>query len=163
MNYLMDINVRIKIFDGFWTVDDVRNNRDSLFIFGDNDIHLGNKGQAVIRGEINTAGIPTKKTPQSNSYAFYSDDDYDTNCANITKAITDIKKKLAIKKYKFLVLPSNGLGTGLAKLPEKAPKTYEFLGKSIRDLVNSVSHTVKIKTATKNNKTKTKSKKVEHN
>lgn len=141
----MNTKITVKIFDGFWTVDDVRNNKDSLFIYGDNDIHLGNKGQAIIRGEFNTAGIPTKKTPHSYSYAYYNDDDYDRNCANIIKAMSDIKKKILISKYKFLVLPANGLGTGLAKLPEKAPKTYEFLDKSIRQLIKDVSIPIKVK------------------
>ena len=150
----MDTKVAIKIFDGFWTVDDAKNNQDSLFIYGDNDIHLGNKGQAIIRGEFNTAGIPTKKTPHSYSYAYYNDDDYDRNCSNITKAIQDIKKKILVSKYKFLILPSNGLGTGLAKLPEKAPKTYAFLQQSIGQLIKDVSIPVKVK---KNKKLKSNS------
>lgn len=149
----MNTKVTVKIFDSFWTVADVRNNKDSLFIYGDNDIHLGNKGQAIIRGEPNTAGIPTKKTPQSYSYAYYSDDDYERNCNNITKAILDIKKKISIHKYKFLVLPANGLGTGFAKLPEKAPKTFEFLEQSIDKLIKDVS--IKIKIKNKNKKIRT--------
>lgn len=137
--------VIVKFFEGYWTVDDIRNNKNSLFIYGDNDIHVGTKGQAVIRNEFNTAGIPTKKTPASYSFAYYNDDDYERNCANITKAIADIKKKIAIHKYEYLILPEDGLGTGLAKLPEKAPKTYEFLGKSINQLIRDVSVPIKLK------------------
>lgn len=59
------------IFNGNWSVDDVRKSKDYLFVFGDNDIHSGTGGQAIIRNE-----------------------------------------------------PKAGLGTGLANLKVKAPKTF---------------------------------------
>lgn len=52
-----------KIFEGYWTVNDARSNKNSLFVYGDNDIKKGKKGQAIIRDEPNAIGIPTKKYP----------------------------------------------------------------------------------------------------
>jgi hypothetical protein len=70
----------VEIFEGYWTVDDVRKRKDMIFVFGDNDYKFGAKGQAIIRHEKNSHGIPTKKYPGYNKSAYYySDDDFDDN------------------------------------------------------------------------------------
>ena len=38
-------------------------------------------------------------------------------------------------KYTTLIIPKDGFGTGLAKLPEKAPKTFKYLEKKVKTLV----------------------------
>ena len=75
--------MEIIIFDGFWTVSDVKMAPDYLFIFGDNDIQKGKGGQAIIRDEPNTFGIPTKKQPNNNLNSFYYDVEYDQNIKKI--------------------------------------------------------------------------------
>lgn len=123
---------KIVIFKGYWTRQYVQNNSDSLFVFGDNDAHFGKKGQAIIRGLINTTGIPTKKYPSNSASSFYHDDDYNDNVVNISKAIERIITLSA--KYKYVVLPEDGFGTGLAQLNTKAPMTYQYLVDSVENL-----------------------------
>lgn len=103
----------------------IQANPNILFIFGDNDLRVGYGGMAKeFRGEPNSIGIRTKKYPTSNSKAFYTDSEYEENCAKIKEDIELIKK--AAKNYIAICIPE-GIGSGLAKLDQKAPKTYEFL------------------------------------
>jgi len=129
------MNKKIYIMDTFWDINYVKNNKDCLFIFGDNDIKKGMKGQAIIRNEKNAYGIPTKKIPSFANNAYYTDDEYENNINNINNAIYIIIKKFMNKKYTTLVLSKDGLGTGLSKLPIKAPKTYEYLTTKINSLI----------------------------
>ena len=115
--------VKVVYFEGFWTVEDVISNPNCLFVFGDNDRKKGKKGQAIIRDLDNTVGVPTKKEPNHTGY--YNDNEFDLNKTKIDAAINEIKRRSI--DYEFIVLPKDGLGTGLAKLPEKAPKTYQYL------------------------------------
>jgi len=115
-----------------WSVSLVRENPDHLFIFGDNDIKKGKKGQAIIRDEPNALGIPTKKFPSYSEKAYYSDFELEQNIKNIDKAIELII--LELPKYKKLVLPTDGFGTGLADLQNKAPNTFIYLNNKIKEL-----------------------------
>ena len=129
----------IEIFIGYWSVDDVRNNRHKLFVYGDNNFKIGKGGQAIIRDEGNTIGIPTKKIPNDDSKSFYTDNEFDDNEFDDNKykidcAINKLLKKFMKDQYKILVFPENGLGTGLSKLEEKAPKTFEYLENKIDTL-----------------------------
>ena len=128
----MNTKSKIRIFQGFWTVADVENDREALFVFGDNNIGKGKGGQAIIRDLPNAIGIPTKKFPSNHQSSFYSDTDFDDNVARITKAINNIIKESVA--YEYVVLPADGFGTGLAKLPSKAPKTYAYLVKAVDEL-----------------------------
>jgi hypothetical protein len=119
-------------FDGFWTSEDCKNNRTAMFIFGDNDRHFGKKGQAVIRDEPNAYGIPTKKYPSLDPSSYYTDDEYEENIRKIDTAFNKIIKDL--DKYDMVYLPSNGVGTGLADLQNKAPKTLEYINNMIATL-----------------------------
>lgn len=121
------------IFEGFWTCDDVRQNPNCLFVFGDNDIQLGKGGQAIIRDEINSIGIPTKKRPSIKSDSdFYNDEEYEENKKKIDIAICKVLKEFMKNKYTALVLPKDGLGTGLAQLNKRAPKTFNYLVKKLK-------------------------------
>lgn len=82
--------MEIKIFKGYWTINDVKKMSDYLFVFGDNDIKLGKGGQAIIRDEPNTIGIPTKKYPNNKSNSFYYDTQYEQNIIKIDRAINNI-------------------------------------------------------------------------
>jgi hypothetical protein len=106
-----------------YSIELVDSNPNSLFIFGDNLIKRGLGGQAIIRNCENAYGIPTKKLPTMSHNAFFSDYEYDRNVQHIKKAIDNIPNG----SYDTIVFPEDGLGTGLAALPTKAPKTYAFL------------------------------------
>jgi hypothetical protein len=105
-----------------YTVDVVRENPDCVFIFGDNLLGIGQGGQAIIRNEPNAHGIPTKKAPSMSSKSFFSDSEYDQNVDAINNAIENIPSG-----YDCIVFPEDGLGTGLAELPVRAPKTFSYL------------------------------------
>ena len=124
----------IEIFKGYWTVDDVRNNPNKLFVYGDNNIKIGRGGQAIIRDEGNTIGIPTKKLPNNDSKSYYIDLEIEDNKNHIDTAVNNLLKKFMNDQYEILVFPEDGLGTGLAKLPEKAPETFKYLQRKIKTL-----------------------------
>ena len=123
-------------FKGFWTVTDVQNRPEYLFIYGDNNAKIGKKGQAIIRSEPNTMGIPTKRYPTNALRSFYSDVDYKDNCKRIKEAINKIIEESAT--YEAIVFPENGFGTGLADLQNKAPETYAYLQKAIAYVITQL-------------------------
>ena len=122
---------RIEIFNGHWTLDDVQDNPNKIFIYGDNDARTGKGGQAIIRGLSNTMGIRTKKLPTTKKDAYYTDKELDQNKKKILEDVNQIKFELMFGKT--IVLSIGGYGTGLSKLKEKAPKTFEYLNKLLLD------------------------------
>jgi len=54
----------------------LRNNPDTIFVFGDNLQRKGLGGAAKLRNEPNTYGFITKKAPNNNWSSFYKPDDY---------------------------------------------------------------------------------------
>lgn len=119
------------IFRGYWNVNICRNNKNCLFIFGDNDMKYGKKGQSIIRDELNSIGIPTKKKPRTDSSSFYTDLEYYNNVRKINDAINYIVS--ISSEYDIIYFPENPLGTGLAKLDKYAPKTYKKMCEIIYD------------------------------
>lgn len=105
-----------------YTDDDVKANPDKIFVFGDNVQRTGTGGQAQIRNNPNAFGIATKLKPSNRVDAFMSDNDLENN-----KKIIDSDIQKILDQNKPLVFPKDGFGTGLAKLKEKAPRTYEYL------------------------------------
>lgn len=105
---------------------DLQNNPDVFFLFGDNTVRKGLGGQAgAMRGEPNAIGIATKLTPTSGSNAFFSDLELEHNCRIIAQ---DMRKAFQKRDAgHMIVIPADGLGTGLSELPQRAPKTNEFL------------------------------------
>ena len=110
-------------------------NPNKLYIFGDNCKSEGHGGQAIIRDEPNSFGIPTKLAP----YQYMRDNiefgiGYGYNRIMIKSAINLIIKIVNKKKlYNTIVFPKDGLGTGLAELPTRAPKTFAYLCKRLYD------------------------------
>lgn len=105
-----------------YTDADVKANPNKIYVFGDNTQRTGTGGQAQIRNNPNAMGIATKLAPSMEASAFMSDKDLAKNKEVIDGDIAKIKAT-----GKTVVLPKDGLGTGLAKLKEKAPQTYAYL------------------------------------
>ena len=104
------------------TRQDLKNEPYKIFLFGDNLCRIGMGGQAgAMRGEPNAVGIPTKKHPSHREFAYFNDDEYEINIKHIDEAFLDIGGN------KNIVIPEDGLGTGLAQLPTRAPKTYQYI------------------------------------
>ena len=101
---------------------EVKANPDKIYVFGDNTDRRGTGGQASIRNNLNAFGIATKVHPTNNADAFMSDKDLENN-----KKVIDSDIQKILDQNKPLVFPKDGFGTGLAKLKEKAPQTYQHL------------------------------------
>jgi hypothetical protein len=112
----------------------VRANRDRIFLFGDNVAGKGFGGQAAaMRGEPNCVGIPTKKFPCNRDDAFFTDLELEQNKALIDHAFEILFHKLS-ESEQIIAIPAGGLGTGRAQLESRAPLTFTYLQKCLRDL-----------------------------
>jgi len=105
------------------SVQKCRDNPNTVFVFGDNLIGRGKRGQAVIRDEPNAFGIPTKRLPSMREGSFFSEqqDEYIAVDAAIDKLI-DMRKN----GYQ-IVFPSSGVGTGLAEMSKRSPKLWSHM------------------------------------
>lgn len=119
-----------------WIVrDDLKNNRDRVYVFGDNMVRQGYGGQAKeMRGEPNAFGVPTKWAPGNDELDFFTDDSFqdDTFMVMLYGAFVHLTEVL--KNGHDVVIPKDGLGTGLSKLPEKAPKIAALIDSLIEKL-----------------------------
>lgn len=121
--------MNIIVTEKWYNIATCMNNPNMLFVFGDNEQRMGNGGQAIIRLEPNSIGLATKK-----SSAFYwSDDDFEHNKDVINGDIYEIKRTYEEEKYKYIVFPKAGLGTGLSDLHNKAPRTFLYLCERLLD------------------------------
>ena len=99
----------------------LRQNRDKIYLFGDNLERKGYGGQAIIRDEPNAFGIATKKKHGKSESSYFTDKDYDK-----AKIVIDTDIKKALSAGKTIVIPTKGIGTGLALLNKRAPKIYKL-------------------------------------
>lgn len=95
-------------------------NPNKIYVFGDNLLKRGYAGQAAIRGEGNAFGIPTKRYPNTQRSAYFSDQ------PDEMEAVRQALRELYIlgKKGHTIVFPTKGVGTGLAGMKEHSPKIY---------------------------------------
>lgn len=105
---------------------DLRANPDVLYIFGDNDKRYCSAGQAAeCRGEENAIGVRTKWEPSMKEHAFFDDEDF-----HVITAMIDMDLEPAFEHSQsggIVVIPADSLGTGFARLDEKAPQVFEYL------------------------------------
>ena len=132
--------------------EDIKSNPDILYVFGDNLVREGYGVQAKeMRGEVNSFGIATKRAPTYNPEDFLYDTDGDAInilCTEFDRLENELSKTIEhtanagplgvynTLKYKAVVIPLDGLGTGIANLQENAPKALAFIELRIKDLVN---------------------------
>ena len=108
-------------------------NSDAIWVYGDNLKRAGDGGQAkVCRGLPNTIGIPTKYAPNNAPFSFFYDLNYEKLTTLIREDIDKVKACLDNGKQVYIF---RGIGEGLAQLPLKAPKIYEFLVSEINSLI----------------------------
>lgn len=99
---------------------------DTLFVFGDNMARTGFGGQAKeMRGEPNAVGIPTKMLPDHIEEAFFRDQDFERAKVKIDDAFIVLFSHAS--NNGLIVWPIDGIGTGLAELPERAPKIWKYI------------------------------------
>lgn len=107
----------------FITKKDIQEHPTWLYVFGDNLIKRGLGGQAKIcRGEPNTLGIPTKRYPAWEEYAFFKPEDFE----EVKEIIDQIIKGIDRDKWeRIIIFPC--IGEGRARLPYRAPEIYAYI------------------------------------
>lgn len=115
------------------TRDDLKRNPEHLFAFGDNMARRGLGGQAKeMRGEPNAVGVPTKWEPTMYPSGFFSEADLEKVKPSIDEAFERLRAHLA--RGGTVVLPRDGLGTGLAALDGRAPSIAALIQAHIEAL-----------------------------
>ena len=112
---------------------DLQANPGTFYLFGDNEERRGMGGQAIeMRGEPNAIGVRTKRRPRLKNDDFWTDETLEANCRMIDEDLAPVRQQLAAGGA--IVIPEDGIGTGLAQLLERAPLTYAYL----QDALNSL-------------------------
>jgi len=110
------------VYIPIYTRELIQKHPNCVFVFGDNVAEEGYGGQAAeARGEPNALGIPTKLTP----HEYLTDEHFD----DITYVWDQLFEGLhhQLDSEHIVVWPLDGIGTGLAKLREKAPRCWAHL------------------------------------
>lgn len=111
----------------------LRANPDTLFVFGDNLEGWGLGGQAKeMRGEPNAFGIPTKRSPRLSPDAFFTDADFEYFKKRVSPQFEVLRRH--VRNGGSVVIPKDGIGTGLAQLPRRAPKIWRWLNEQFETL-----------------------------
>lgn len=115
---------------------DLRVAPTALFLFGDCVLREGYGSQArEMRGEPNAVGVPTKWRPDNTPGAFFDDRtlaDYPHVRAAIDEAFEVARAHLGVGYD--VVVPADGLGTGLAALATRASSVLAYICSKITEL-----------------------------
>jgi len=112
---------------------DLKANPHILYIFGDNLDRQGLGGQAAeMRGEPNAFGIATKRGIGHGYPDDYFFDEQADVIPILKKEFARLRDELAATyayayPYEAVVIPLDGIGTGLSKMPEYAPKALNYI------------------------------------
>ena len=116
--------------------EDLQANPDVVYVFGDNLERVGLGGQAKeMRGEPNAIGVATKRAPDDLTSSFFYDKDFDEVIDLIWQDFKQVTE--ALLAGKTVVFPLDGLGTGLSRLPETAPK----VDRAVKSLIYTTAKT----------------------
>ncbi|MDW9531947.1 hypothetical protein RWE87_13775 [Sinorhizobium meliloti] len=115
--------------------EDLQSNPETLYLFGDNDDRSGYGGQAKeMRDEENAVGVRTKWSPSNNRSAFFRDTDAEQVFGMIDEDLEPVIDHL--RSGGTVVIPADGLGTGLSRLPETSPIIFNYLEERLAYLEN---------------------------
>lgn len=133
----------IKIFKGDWDRSDIEAHSDMFFIYSGDEEETHIDGQACIRGEPNCMSIPSKKCGGDEKWTYYNDKELEENKIVIKRAVDNIVSTLIRTKNQWngAVLPEIGIGNNPndGDLPNKAPKTYEYMITEIHRLIKLIN------------------------
>lgn len=105
---------------------DLKANPDVFYVFGDNERRVGLGGQAAeMRGEPNAIGVATLAAPG----VFWTATDTERQCGVINRDLTRVI--VALNRNQIVVWPMDGIGTGLARLRDRAPATFAHLQEQV--------------------------------
>jgi len=151
--------------DGYWNREIAEAHPRLLFVYGENhrdflkmkaffDVEHGElrpqwhytdqkRTQGNIRGEPNAFPIRTSwyhAIPGSDAYQnWFNDRELPINSDVIREDIDRIIEAWKHGTYDFVLFGHEHVGTGVANLPKRAPKTYAFLTKEIHRLKNVIN------------------------
>lgn len=114
--------------------EDLRRNAEVLYVFGDNCQRVGFGGQArAMRGEKNAVGVATKYSPAR----CFGDDPAEVEAQN--RIIDEDMKPLFahVMRGGIVIWPADGIGTGLADMPNQAPRTFSYLHQKLAALLKA--------------------------
>lgn len=118
--------------------DDAIRNKKVIYVFGDNLIRRGMGGLAKeLRGLPNAIGIPTKKLPSMETRAFFSNADFKDAARVIDEEFNKLHSH--IRNGSIVILPSEGIGTGLAQLHNRAPEIWNYLQLKFERLIKEAN------------------------
>jgi hypothetical protein len=116
---------------------DLQANPQSIFLFGDNMQKTGLAGQAAaMRGEPNACGVPTKWRPSRHPTAYFTDASFAVPEVRFCIDEAFNRAEYWLARDCDVVIPADGLGTGLADLPTRAPKIHAYIESRIQALCN---------------------------
>jgi hypothetical protein len=111
-------------FQQWITRQDLRANTDKIYVFGDNVQRSGLGGQAKeMRGEPNAIGVVTKWAPSMAARAFFDD----TAACKMLVERDLLRVQQALDHGRTVVVPADGIGTGLSRLPQLAPNLDVYI------------------------------------
>lgn len=121
---------------------DLIRNPDFRYLFGDNEARKGFGGQAKeMRGCANAIGVRTKRYPGYDDGAYWHDSDessglaisiFEHRCNMINDDLAPAVEH--IRHGGWLVIPTDGIGTGMARLEQNAPRVFRYLQDQIAAL-----------------------------
>lgn len=126
--------MKVEIQTEWYSVEQCRMNPKKLYVFGDNMIRIGKAGQAQIRDELNAFGIATKRLPDMTDISFFSDKQ--NEFVSILDDLHKLIEHYYSGEFETIVIPADGLGTGLSKMPEKSPELFNWMNITISKLLN---------------------------
>jgi len=111
-------------FQQWITRQDLRANPGKIYVFGDNVQRSGLGGQAKeMRGEPNAIGVVTKWAPSMAARAFFDD----TAACKVLVERDLLRVQQALDHRRTVVVPADGIGTGLSRLSSCAPNLDRFI------------------------------------
>lgn len=112
---------------------DLRNNPNLIYVFGDNAQREGMGGQAgQMRGESNAVGVATLWGPSGVESNYFSEARTKDQNALIDSDMSDLF--VYASQGRTIVMPDEGLGTGLAEMQERAPTSFAYLQSKLKQL-----------------------------
>lgn len=119
----------------FISRSDLRANPQVLYIFGDNLAREGMGGQAKnMRGEPNAFGIATKARPSHGHPDDYFHDYIKQHRILVDQDFDKLEAWLRSDHWNAVVIPMDGIGTGLAKLQHFAPALLTHINHRLSSL-----------------------------
>ena len=128
--------------------EDLQANRRILYVFGDNLQRQGFGGQAAeMRGEPNAFGFATKRAiTHGNDSDYFFDHQADVKRI-LREEMDNLQSALCVRslfpgkdtielKYQAVVIPYDGIGTGLSRMREFAPRYLKWIENDLKDLSN---------------------------